>query len=93
MIEQSQHFSSLEVEFFKDKIWAAVAKCDSNKALGLNGLNMTCYQKGWKFVKGDILTFLQEFYINNSLVGGLNSSFITMVPEKDNPSGIQDYKL
>lgn len=91
VIQQSQQFSSLEVEFSEDEIRAAVSDCNSNNSPGPDGFNMTCFQKGWK-LKGDILSFLQEFNTNSSLVGGLNSSFITLVPKTDNPSGIQDFR-
>ncbi|XP_028115550.1 uncharacterized protein LOC114313361 [Camellia sinensis] len=87
VIAQSQHFYCLDVEFSKHEIWAAVAGCDGNKAPGSNGFYTTCYQKGWKFMKTDIITFVKEFFANSSLVGGLNSSFITLVPKKDDPIG------
>lgn len=43
-------------------------------------------------MQNDIITFIKEFFVNSSLVGGLNRSFVTLVPKKDNPIGIQDYR-
>lgn len=42
--------------------------------------------------KGDILNFFREFYTNGRLAKGVNSSFITLIPKKENPCGIANYR-
>ncbi|KAL7220773.1 hypothetical protein ACSBR2_013628 [Camellia fascicularis] len=60
--------------------------CDGNKAPGPDGFNLLCYQKFWKVMKGDVINFVKEFHTNGKLVKGINSSFITLIPKRDNPS-------
>ncbi|XP_028080976.1 uncharacterized protein LOC114282492 [Camellia sinensis] len=68
VIEHSQFYNRIKVDFSETKIWAAITKCNGSKALGPDDFNMTCYQKEWSSMKGDILNFLKEFYVNNKLV-------------------------
>lgn len=82
----------LEPEFTLEEVWEAVKECDRNKAPGPNGFNMACIQKCWKFMKTDKFKFMQEFYQPSKLVKGLNSSFITLIPKKESPNGLTDYR-
>ena len=43
-------------------------------------------------MKADIFKFMNEFYQHSQLVKGLNSSFITLIPKKDSPNGLTDYR-
>ncbi|XP_028085089.1 uncharacterized protein LOC114286192 [Camellia sinensis] len=65
---------------------------DGNKAPGPDGFNMACFQKCWKVFKKEILQFFNEFYDNGRLAKGINSSFTTLIPKKDCPEGISDYR-
>ncbi|XP_028070644.1 uncharacterized protein LOC114273078 [Camellia sinensis] len=40
----------------------------------------------------DVLQFMREFYQNASLVGGINSSFITLIPKVQSPSCLNEYR-
>ncbi|XP_028110331.1 uncharacterized protein LOC114308845 [Camellia sinensis] len=43
-------------------------------------------------MKGDVINFVKEFHKNGKLVKGINSYFITLIPKKDNPTGLSDYR-
>ncbi|XP_028112697.1 uncharacterized protein LOC114310805 [Camellia sinensis] len=45
----------------------------------------------WIF-KADVLQFFKEFYDNEKLAGGVNSSFIILIPKVDGPATISDYR-
>lgn len=66
--------------------------CDGNKAPGPDGFNILFFQKCWKVVKKEVIQFMQDFHRYGKLVGGINSSFITLVPKKDNPISLGDYR-
>lgn len=83
---------SLEASFTEEEVWAAVKSCDRNKAPGLDGFNLMCFQKCWKVFKADVLQFFNAFYENGKLVRGVNSSFITLIPKIDGPANISDYR-
>ncbi|XP_028121381.1 uncharacterized protein LOC114318646 [Camellia sinensis] len=91
-VQYSPQFAMLEAEFLEAEIKAAVKDCDGNKAPGPNGFNLLCLQKFWKVMKGDLISFMKDFHKNGRLVRGLNSSFITLVPKKENPVGLSDFR-
>ena len=82
----------LESEFTEAEIKLAVMECDRNKAPGPDGFNMLCFQKFWKVMMGEVINFVNEFHRNGKLVKGINSSLITLIPKRDNPSGLSDYR-
>ncbi|CAL5442302.1 unnamed protein product [Camellia sinensis] len=48
-----------------------------------------------EILEGDergIANFMKDFHLNGRLVKGLNSSLITLVPNKENPVGLADYR-
>lgn len=91
-IDQSQIQSCLVKEFSKAEVWATIKECDVNKAPGPDRFNLTCFQKGWKFMKDDIMKFMQEFHDNGVLGNGINGSFVTLVPKIDSPESITDFR-
>ncbi|XP_028089725.1 uncharacterized protein LOC114290049 [Camellia sinensis] len=46
---------------------------------------------GWKFLQDDIMKFMKEFYSNSKLGYGVNCSFVTPIPKKENPNSLIDY--
>ncbi|CAL5392116.1 unnamed protein product [Camellia sinensis] len=94
-VRSSQAFELLESEFSEDEIWIAIKNCEGNKAPGPDGFNLLCYQKHWKIMKGDLIQFMKEFHTHGKLVKGINSSFITLVPKKENTEntvGLSDFR-
>ncbi|XP_028114676.1 uncharacterized protein LOC114312615 [Camellia sinensis] len=75
------------------EIRCAITDCDGNKALGPDGFNLACVQKMWKVMKSDVINFISEFHKNSKLVKGINSSFITLVPKKENLVSVANYRL
>lgn len=82
----------LEAEFTLEEVWAAVKDCNGNKAPGLDGFNLFYIQKNWEVMRSEILQFMHEFHSNGKLAKGLNSSFITLIPKKDSPADLVDYR-
>ncbi|XP_028126943.1 uncharacterized protein LOC114323538 [Camellia sinensis] len=80
----------LEEMFTEEEIWAAIQDCDGNKAPGPDGFNLACIKKCCEIMKGDILMY--EFHTNGKLARGVNSSFMVLIPKKDNPIGLGDYR-
>lgn len=46
---------------------------------------MSFFKKCWQIVRVDMLQFMREFHQNASLVGGINSSFIALIPKVLSP--------
>ncbi|GMP75173.1 hypothetical protein CsSME_00032357 [Camellia sinensis var. sinensis] len=43
-------------------------------------------------MKEEIVQMMNEFHSNGKLAKGVNSSFITLIPKKENPVGFGDYR-
>ncbi|GLU22472.1 hypothetical protein SLE2022_385450 [Rubroshorea leprosula] len=82
----------LEVEFTDDEIREAVSSCASDKAPGPDGFNFHFIKSAWGTVGADIINFIKEFHQNARLVKGINSSYITLVPKKKNPTSLKEFR-
>lgn len=82
----------LVAEFSEEEVLAAIKEYNGNKAPGPDGFNLACIQKNWKVMKVEVMQFMQEFYVNGKLAKGLNSSFIAVVPKKENAMELVDFR-
>ncbi|CAJ2644735.1 unnamed protein product [Trifolium pratense] len=78
-------FSSEEV---KEAIWSS----DGNKCPGPDGFNFTFLKACWDIIKGDIIDFLHEFYNSAILPKAITASFLSLIPKKDHPQTLSDYR-
>lgn len=92
LVSHSPMFDGLEAEFTELEILSAIKECDGNKALGPDGFNLFFFQKSWKLMRGDVVQFMQDFHRNGCLVKGINSSFITLIPKKENSVDLEDFR-
>lgn len=92
LVSHSPVFDSLEAEFTELEILSAVNECDGKKAPGPDGFTLFYFQKFWKLMKGDVVQFMKDFHRNGCLVKGINSSFITLMPKKDNSVELADFR-
>ncbi|GLU21787.1 hypothetical protein SLE2022_379030 [Rubroshorea leprosula] len=80
--------ASLSVEEVKDAMWG----CDDSKALGPNGFNFKFLKEMWETMKEDVCNFAIEFHRTGKLVKGANVSFVVLIPKKENPVKIDEYR-
>ncbi|CAJ2651715.1 unnamed protein product [Trifolium pratense] len=78
-------FDEVEV---KDIIWS----CDGNKSPGPDGFNIMFFKSRWSIVKKDVMNFLGEFHEKALLPKALTASFLTLIPKKDHPQDLFDYR-
>ncbi|GLU19134.1 hypothetical protein SLE2022_353990 [Rubroshorea leprosula] len=78
--------------FLESEVKAAVWNCDSAKAPGLDGFSFGFLKAEWEVIKEDILKFLADFHSNSRLVRDSNPSFLVLIPKKENPQGIEEYR-
>ncbi|CAL5404238.1 unnamed protein product [Camellia sinensis] len=88
----AQVVDQLEAEFTEEEVRTVIRCCDGNKALGPDGFNMSFFKKCWKIVRVDVLQFIREFHQNARLVGGINSSFVALIPKNHSPSCLTEYR-
>lgn len=75
-----------------EEIKKAVWDCSSDKAPGPDGFNFHMIKTLWDSMAEDIKQFTDEFHSHGRLVKGLNTSFITLVPKKENPLSLDDFR-
>ncbi|GLT37028.1 hypothetical protein SLA2020_113700 [Shorea laevis] len=67
-------------------------ECGGDKSLGPDGFSFHLIRACWSVIEKDVVEFVQEFFRNDKLVRGLNSSFIVPIPKKTNPLDLKDYR-
>ena len=65
----------------------------SEKALGPDGFFGLFYKLGWPTIKGDLLNAIAKFHSGNAQnFHKLNSANLTLLPKKDEPEAIKDFR-
>ncbi|GJW38881.1 RNA-directed DNA polymerase, eukaryota [Tanacetum coccineum] len=72
----------LESEVTYEKIKRAVWDCGTNKSPGLDGLTFDFIRRYWKIISQDVVNAIREFFVSSKFPPGSNSSFITLIPKK-----------
>ncbi|GKU99946.1 hypothetical protein SLEP1_g12720 [Rubroshorea leprosula] len=89
----SEEDRSMLIEpFTEEEVKAAVWNCDSTKAPGPDGFTFGFIKNEWEVIKADIMVFLKDFHTNGRMVRGSNASFLVLIPKKENPQGIEEYR-
>jgi hypothetical protein len=66
--------------------------CEGNKAPGPDGINFFFIKKAWNIIGGDIVQMVDEFYRTNLLPPGINSSFVTLIPNVKGANKLHDFR-
>ncbi|MCH91947.1 LINE-1 reverse transcriptase like, partial [Trifolium medium] len=75
-------------EEVKEIIWS----CDGNKSPGPDGFNFNFLKSCWSIVKPEVMNFVEEFFVTAILPKAITSSFLTLIPKKDHPESLSDYR-
>lgn len=70
----------------------AFLSCDGDKSPGLDGFNFTFLKKFWPTISNEVCLLVEEFFSNSRLPTGVYSSVIALVPKRDNPQKIGDFR-
>jgi hypothetical protein len=65
---------------------------DGNKGPGPDGFNFNFLKTCWDILKTDAMKFLNEVHGNAYLPNAITSSFLTLVPKKDHPRILSNYR-
>jgi hypothetical protein len=84
--------SSLSSDFSQDDIDLAVRSMPTNHSPGPDGFNGLFFKKCWSIIREDFSRLLRDFFSNNISLQSINSSIIALIPKKDNPVRVEDYR-
>lgn len=80
--------SSLSMAEVKQAVW----NCSSSKASGPDGLNFMFIKRYWDIFKDDFYNYIKYFESSCQLARGCNPSFMVLIPKKNDPLEISDYR-
>ena len=78
--------------FSTEEIDAVILDLPYDKAPGPDGFNNLFYKKAWPIIKHDVYHLCNDFYCHKADIKSINSSYITLVPKKDNPETVNDFR-
>jgi len=74
------------------EIVEAINQCGSNKSPGSDGFNFCFIKQNWATLKNDVCQAIKWFHSTGRIPKGCNASFIALVPKKQIPLGVDDYR-
>jgi hypothetical protein len=81
----------LAAPILNEEVDLVVKRMPIDKALGPDGFNGFFLKRCWQFVKGDFYSLCSDFFSGHANLECFNTSYITLVPKKDNPETVSDY--
>lgn len=76
---------ALVEEFSLDEVKDAVWNWDGDKSPGPDGFNFSFFNKFWPSICDEVKALVDEFHSNSTLSKGICSSFVTLIPKRENP--------
>jgi len=78
--------------FSIEEIDAFILDLPNDKSPGPDGFNNLFFKKAWPIIKYDVYRLCNDFYWHQADIKSINSSYITLVPKKDNPKTVNDFR-
>lgn len=92
LVHPVDDLESLVAPFQTEEIDQIVRRMPSDKAPGPDGFNGLFLKKCWQFIKDDFYGLCLAFYQGQIYLECINSSYITLVPKKDSPETVSDFR-
>lgn len=90
---QGKQLDHLEAPFTEDEVRKVIMKYPKEKAPGPDGFIGLFFSSCWNVVKQDFMNAMGQFYdINCQGLDLLNQAYVVLLPKKDNPEKISDYR-
>jgi hypothetical protein len=87
-----ENLEVLEEPFTKAEKDTTIHNLPSDKSPGPNGFNGEFLKRCWSVVANDFYALCQGFYDGKICTKSINASHIVLVPKKDNPKKIADFR-
>jgi hypothetical protein len=91
-ITPAENIDWLQSEFLKEEIDKVVLNLPNNKSPGPDGFNGEFLKKCWPVIAQDFYDLFNAFYVGDICLRSINSSYITLIPKKDCPITISDFR-
>lgn len=78
--------------FSKEEIDAVILDLPNDIAPGLDGFNSCFFKRAWHIIREDMYRLCWDFHSHRADLKNINYSYITLVPKKDNPERVNDFR-
>jgi hypothetical protein len=78
--------------FTAAEIDSIINNLPNGKSPGPDGFNSNFMKKCWQIISHEFYDLCTRFYENNICLQSINGSYIVLIPKKDNPMTINDYR-
>jgi hypothetical protein len=92
LVQRVEGLDSLVLPFSSTKIDNIVRNLSADKAPGPDGFNGNFLKSCWHLVKSDFYDLCKDFFDNSLNLEGLNSSYISLIPQVNNPVRVNDFR-
>jgi hypothetical protein len=82
----------LHEPFLKEEIDVIVQSLPEDKSTGPDGFNGDFLKICWPMIAADFYELCQGFYDGNICMQSINGSHIVLIPKKDNPSSVGNFR-
>jgi hypothetical protein len=82
----------LDSPFSKQEIDSIIAALPLDKSPSPDGFNTNFIKKCWHIISQDFYDLCEQFYHEDVCLRSINGSFIVLVPKKENPQSVGDFR-
>jgi hypothetical protein len=92
LLIRNEDLHELDSPFSKLEIDNIVKALPSDKSPGPDGFNTNFIKKCWHIIAQDFYDLCEKFYQEEVCLRSINGSFIVLIPKKENPQKVGDYR-
>jgi hypothetical protein len=92
IVKQHDNLKNLCSPFSTEEIDNVILDLPSDKAPGPDGFNNLFIKKCWPIIRNDMYKLCFDFFHHQADLKSINHSYITLVPKKDNPEKVNDFR-
>jgi hypothetical protein len=92
LVQRHTNLDFLCLPFSSKEVDGVILDLPSDKAPGPDGFNNLFFKKSRHIIRGDMYKLCQDFFHHHADLKSINHSFITLVPKKDNPESVNDFR-
>ncbi|XP_078158180.1 uncharacterized protein LOC144553861 [Carex rostrata] len=89
---RSREIHTLDLQISETEVLKAIKDMPPDKASGSDGLPIEFYNCFWQIIRGDLMELIEDFHTNTRSIKALNKASITLIPKKEAPTAISDYR-
>jgi hypothetical protein len=92
LLIRNEDLQGLDSPFTKQEIDNIIKSLPSDKSPGPDGFNTNFIKKCWHIIAQDFYDLCEKFYQEEVCLRSINGSFIVLIPKKENPQKVGDYR-